>query len=434
VQYNETMSKWLGVAVVAALASGCSSNNGAFVCDPANATNQCNGGPGGMCESNGFCSFSDPSCPSMKRYGDLSGGVSGMCVGQEQRPVVDAAIDTQEIDAPRTCFGGSFLTICLQSAPMTPLTISAVTSIDTENPQMCAQVTSGGNGLCVIAATTISVEATLRATGTKPLVLIARDSITIAATGLIDVASRRGVTPEIGAGGDPPTCDAGTGPKSAGGTNGGGAGGSFTGLGGKGGKGGGAGGGDGGLPGTAVTTITELRGGCAGQIGQGAGAAKGAAGHGGGAVYLIAGGTINVIGAIAASGEGGGHGVSGEAGGGGGGAGGMIGFDAQTITGIGLILANGGGGGEASGTNAPGGMDGKDPTLIAAALGGTGGSLSGGDGGNGAAGVAAGPGADGANGAAAQSGGGGGGGGGAGLIKAPATATLGAMVSPLATP
>jgi hypothetical protein len=436
VQYNETMSKWLVPAVVSALASGCYSSSGAFVCK---TSTDCTGGPAGVCQPNGSCSFQDSTCPSMQRYGGLSGGLAGQCVG-EQPPPVDAAIDAQMIDAapdaPQTCFGTGLLRICLASAPSDSLTISATTPLDTDNPQMCALVTSGGTGLCVVAATTISVEATWRATGGKPLVLIARDSITITATGLIDVASRRGVTPEIGAGGDAATCDGGTAPKTGGGTNGGGAGGSFTGLGGNGGKGGGGGGGAAGLPGAAVTAITELRGGCPGQIGQGVGANKGAEGHGGGAVYLIAGGTISVAGAINASGEGGGHGVSGEAGGGGGGSGGMIGFDAQTITGTGLILANGGGGGEASGTTAPGasGNDGKDPTSISAAPGGTGGSTSGGDGGNGSTGVAAGPGADGASGASGGSGGGGGGGGGAGLIKAPTTASLGVMVSPLAIP
>jgi hypothetical protein len=258
----------------------------------------------------GACGY--PPLPSVTGNGDDANGDDAGTNGHDAgiNPVIDSSPD-----APQTCFGTGLLRICLASAPTGSLTISTTTPLDTDNPQMCAQVMSGGTGFCVVAATTISVEATWRATGTRPLVLIARDSIAITATGVIDVASRRGVTPEIGAGGDAATCDAGTAPKSANGTNGGGAGGSFTGLGGNGGKGGGGGGGSGGVPGAAVTAITELRGGCPGQIGQGVGAAKGAEGHGGGAVYLIAGGTITVTGGINASGEGGGHGVSGEAGG-----------------------------------------------------------------------------------------------------------------------
>ena len=51
-------------------------------------------------------------------------------------------------------------------------------------------MTSGRN-YCVIAATTISVEATLRAIDSRPLVLIATDAIVVMSSpsGLIDVGS-----------------------------------------------------------------------------------------------------------------------------------------------------------------------------------------------------------------------------------------------------
>jgi hypothetical protein len=332
-------------------------------------------------------------------------------------------VNDPNVDA-QTCFGTGLVGTCLQTAPTAPLTISISTMINTDSSSMCAPIVSGGN-YCVLAATTISVEAPLRATGSRPLVLVASDSIAVSNT--IDVGSHRGVTSETGAGADPATCAAGTLP----GKGGGGAGGTFAGTGGTGGN---AGANAGGTP-ALVTAVTELQGGCAGQDGQGA--AAGVKGHGGGAVFLIAGNTIDVRGGINAAGEGGSGGANTDSGGGGGGAGGMIGLDAPMITGSGLILANGGGGGGGSSSNNPGGA-GSDPSSISAAPGGNGavanGTPFGGDGGDGSAGLLAGPGVNGANDAIDTTGGGGGGGGGAGLVKAPATANLGTQVSPPASP
>jgi hypothetical protein len=433
----KTMSKWLAAAVVVVLGTGCNYGAGAFNCK---TDEQC--GAGGTCEqTTGFCSLPDDSCqPSGRRYGDQAGGQSNKCVGEEQKtdagpdPIIDASDAAVPPDA-QACFGGPFLHICLAATPTQPLTISSATTIDTANPSMCAATVSGGTGYCVLAGTTISIGAKLRATGTKPLVLVASDSITILLNGSIDAGSHRGATPEVGAGSDPTTCVASTTlPGTAGGTYGGGAGGSFTGLGGDGGAGGK--GGTGGAPAAGVSVVNALRGGCAGQDGGGAVAATAAkGGHGGGAVYLIAGTAITVAGTINAAGEGGSGGAAaGNAGGGAGGAGGMIGFDAPAITGTGLILANGGGGGEGS-SSVNAGNPGGEPTTTAAALGGSNGSTVGGDGGNGSAGGAAGSGVNGTDGNNMNGGGGGGGGGGgAGHVKAPATATLGTMVSPAATP
>jgi hypothetical protein len=333
-------------------------------------------------------------------------------------------------DAPpgaQACYGTGIVQVCFAAPPTDPLTIENQnpTIIDTANPAMCAATVSGADNYCVLVGTTITVDATLRATGPKPLVLIASDSITV--TQLIDVGSHRSIPEFIGAGADPMTCMSGT----PAGTSGGGAGGSFTG---KGGNGGAApGGGPGGQAVNGAISITELRGGCPGQAGNGGGG--GAGGHGGGAVYLIAGNRIDITGpGINAAGEGGNPGLpSGgvSSGAGGGGSGGMIGFDAPTIMCTSLLLANGGGGGEGSGVTTIG-VPGDDPSTTAAAAGGTGGTNNGGDGGDGSTGPAAGPGGNASNGGAG--GGGGGGGGGAGLIKAPATANLGTNVSPAATP
>lgn len=348
----------------------------------------------------------------------------------------DAATDDAgPIDG--TCFGTGLVKVCLAAAPTMPLTIADATTIDTGDPSMCAATRSGADHDCVIAATVITVNATLRATGARPLVLIARDAIAV--NQLIDVGSHRGNPEFVGAGADDPAfCMAGTppGPRA-----GGGAGGSFTGRGGTGGTASSTlGSGSGGQPADGNVSVSELHGGCRGQDGTGAG--KGTGGHGGGAVYLIAGNRIDITGpGIMAAGEGGAAGqpVSGGpgadgAGAGGGGSGGMIGFDAPSIAGASLILANGGGGGEGCGTLNMG-VPGADPTGTAAAPGGGGGSQAGGDGGSGSSGAAAGPGTDGRHGTTigGNDGGGGGGGGGAGLIKAP-PGVLDGNVSPAATP
>jgi hypothetical protein len=425
------MGSWVAALVAAALATGCNYGAGTFRCT---GENQC--GAGGTCEEpDGLCSTPNGACPSGRAYSDLSGAQSGQCVvvgviagpdsGTSDAPLpIDAgiAIDALPTLDATACFGGGLVHVCLAAPPTQPLTIAARTVIntdDTSSASLCAALASGGD-VCVVAATILTVNADLHATGGRPLVVLASDALTVAAGGSIDVGSHRAPAsglPEIGAGANPSSCAAGTLP----GTSGGGAGGSFTGP-------GGAGGGP--NPGgsaASVGTVAELRGGCAGQDGNGP--SHGAKGNGGGAVFLIAGNTITIAGTINAAGEGGAEGVTNSSGAGGGGAGGMIGFDAPMISATGLILANGGGGGEGSGVNLSG-RPGADPTTPAAASGGNGGAGNGGDGGNGSAGAASGPGSPGANGTAA----GGAGGGGAGLVKAPAQAALGTQVSPLAIP
>lgn len=346
----------------------------------------------------------------------------------------------------RLCYGTEPFTICLAAAPSKALMIETATTLDTDLPatlnpetsQGCTVTTSGDAGYCVVAATTITVGATLRAIGVKSLVLVASDSITVTGAGVIDVGSHQDVDPHIraGAGADPAMCSAGMfagmSPTHVN-SSGGGAGGSFLGLGGSGGTGGGLTGGGGGVSGATVASVTTIRGGCPGQ--EGAGADPGASGDGGGAVFLIAGRQIDVSGSILAGGAGGGGGsMSTSSGGGGGGAGGMIGFDAPAISGTGLLVANGGGGGEGGGSNASAstGRAGADSITTTAARGGSGNTMTAGDGGDGSSGSAAGAGAE-ASGGGSNSGGGGGGGG-AGIIMAPASAILGSQVSPVPTP
>ena len=432
------MSKWLvSVAVMAVLTTGCSFGNSAQTCS---SDQQCQSGtsPGGRCEPGfGLCSFTDTVCPSGRRFGGLSGDKSGACVGGSP-PIADAAIDVPPIDAAidappdaQACFGTAPFTICLRNSPGPAILFSGITSINTTTSDLCVATVSGGDGYCVIAATSITINAgiSVQAFGAKPLVLLASDSITTGISSTIDVGSHRATLTAdeiVGAGADPASCDAGMAPTTVNNTSGGGAGGSFIGPGGKGGQGSSNNNSAGVAGAIATAPVTTLRGGCPGQAG--AGATNAAAGHGGGAVMLIAGNSITINnGNVDASGEGGSGGQFGFAGGGGGGAGGMIVFDAPFITATTTtseIFANGGGGGEGGNQNQTG-APGFDPSDETAATGG-GAIGNGGNGGTGAGGTASAT--AGANGAGA--GGGGGGGGGTGLFKAPATAVLGSRVSP----
>jgi len=261
-------------------------------------------------------------------------------------PVVDAPIDTAI-----TCYGTGLVTYCPQLTPTQSVVLSG--TLDTDGDPRC--VIDKGN--CVIAGASIAIDATFRAEGARPIVLVAVTTIDITAT--LDVGSHRefiGFAPvdHVGAGEGSGTCGSATpATNDASVGAGGGAGGSF------GGRGGGGGAGGSGAPGgTSAATIAPgvFRGGCPGSRGGDAGSVKGGIGaHGGGAVYLIAGTqiTVSATGAINAGGEGGYPGTS-MSGGGGAGSGGFIGLDAPSVMNAGAIYANGGGGGEGGGASAPG--------------------------------------------------------------------------------
>lgn len=299
--------------------------------------------------------------------------------GNGPGPGVDGGMTTTDA---RTCFGTGLLKLCLASPPDKTVTLpGSATPLDTGVDANCRQVVpqSDGPDLCVIAGTSVTVTGAFVAIGTRPLVLIGADTVTVTAAGVIDVSSK--INPRrVGAGANTGTCaTAGRGTNDAGG-GGGGAGGSFGTVGGAGGTGdtnssdSPAGMAPGGMPGAAQAPPTILRGGCSGAPG-GDGADTdathfgGAGGDGGGAVYLIAGNTITITGNVFASGAGGGvtsGGAGAEEGGGGGGAGGMIGLDAPRIQVDGRVAANGGagggGGGGGGGGVSAGGTSGGDGT------------------------------------------------------------------------
>jgi hypothetical protein len=327
------------------------------------------------------------------------------------------------------CYGADngLVRPCYPVAPTGDLTLPG--TLDTDTSTLCGAPLRGGNGYCVVAANNITLDDSVVATGSKPLVLVAASTITIESGATLDVASRHSTfPPRKGAGAGSTDCTAGTPPtvSGGGGGGGGGAGGSFGGAGGRGGAGN-NGAGTGGSPG-AVQVPTFLRGGCPGQ--DGINGTPGMGGKGGGAVYLIA-SRISISGAIKASGEGGHPGLTGSAGGGGGGSGGMIGLDAPMITNFGDVFANGASGGEGSGPATPGNL-GPEPTSTAASPPPMSGTNNGGDGGGGS-GIGIPTGRNGSNGSGGGSpGGGGGGGGGLGVIKVYRGTSTG-NVSPMPT-
>ena len=325
----------------------------------------------------------------------------------------DGGIDAPDPDAPLdgppppdappsiACYGSNFGRVCLSSAPTNPITINAATPIDTDSSSMCAMTITGTTiaNACVIPALSWSINARLSGRGSRALVLVAVNSITINAAGVIDVSST--VSPTVRGAGAQLLC-AGGAPASG---NGGGAGGSNSSPGGSGGSGNAGGGGGA----SSSFGLASLRGGCPGS----AGGTGGAGGFGGGAVDLIA-GSIIINGAILANGAGGNGGPAGDRGGGGGGSGGVAVLDTQNLmlNGSAILLAQGGGGGAGStGGAAPNGGEASGANPGTAAAGGNGG-------GNAGAGGAGGTTGSGSSGSSANgNAGGGGGGGGAGYLR-----------------
>jgi hypothetical protein len=333
------------------------------------------------------------------------GGDDGGGGGDDAAPVdgsskLDAPADT----GSSLCFG-SFVRVCLRDAPSSPIMVNSGDTVtyNTQTNSTDCVVTTPDVGACVVAATSISVNGTIRGMGPRPLVLLATDSITINSNGVIDVASRRD-GPNLGAGANPPSrCQTGTDPTE----RTGGWGGSNASKGGDGNEAGGPNS-SGGKAANALPRPTALFGGCAG--GKGASGSGGNGGAGGGAIDLIA-AAIVINGTVNASGAGAKGASDNGAGGGGAGGGGLIVLDAMSVTinGSAKVFAQGGGGGE-GGRPGDDGNDGADPATPGQAAAGGSGAGTGGDGGAGATTGNGGNGGD-DSGITPDDGGGGGGGG-----------------------
>jgi hypothetical protein len=338
--------------------------------------------------------------------------------------ITDGGTDSPDgdngIDADLTWGTGDFAVLLPTAGPAT-LTLNSF-STSGGNPCIGSQawVNASQPDACFVVAANVTIQdATI--TGSRPLVIVGTESITI--KGKLDIASHNtaGVLTNGPGVANPPTgACGGTVPQTDSGGGGGGAGGSFQTKGGNGGTGNGAAATvpNGGVAAAAMTMPMLLRAGCSGQTGA-AGGTGGPGGGGGGAIYLLGGTKIDLSTAVInASGAGGAPGTS-RGGGGGGGSGGMVVLYVDsaggtiTTTAATRIVANGGAGGG-------GGAQGGDPDVTMATSAAIGAGASGGcstnGGGNG--GFLTTPGGNGGPGC--NSGGGtmgGGGGGGVGYIQ-----------------
>lgn len=326
----------------------------------------------------------------------------------------DMGPDAPRPDAPANfaCVGtGGLFEFCYDRA-MPPIDRMLVGGLlDTDTDPRCDP---GYSNVCVVIGNDVMVPATvtIAANGSRPLIIVATGNLEI--QGELDLLSLLGGTPAAGA--NPGACMPPMMPQGSGG----GAGGSFGHPGGTGGPRQGA------LPAqpgpASPSPHAMIRGGCPGGTGLGSGGEReGGGGNGGGAVHLLAGTELKVLGLVHAGGAGGDScGSFPNCGGGGGGSGGFIGLDAPVIS-IqgGRLIATGGAGAEGTGLAGNGNVGENSPASGAAARGGAGGSSTSGDGGDGGATMAGTNGLNGSNQA-----GGGGGGGGAGAIATRGTVSL----------
>ena len=359
----------------------------------------------------------------------------------------DGGASGVDADAGMRCLGAAAPLLGDLCVPVPTQPRVVPLDLDTDDDGLCDLVFPHQPvDLCVLVGTSIEIALPVAPRGSRPLVLVAMDDLSIGSDGAIDVSARADGQPAAGSSGAAcamPGAGA-SGPV----TGAGGAGGAYSRQGGSGGdsaKGTLAGGAS-----APAISLGSVRGGCAGGSG---GVATGAAppavmAHGGwpgGAVHLVAGQRIRVAGFIDASGGGGqgGLGAGGSGGGGGGGSGGFVALAAPSLelAATARILANGGGGGGGGGYSPMGGaisnggpgaspdpLGGAEPFLALGGVPGIG-DGPGGVGGAGEAGAAMPmPGVEGSS----ASGGGGGGGGGyvRGYTAVEPVLTTGAFISP----
>jgi hypothetical protein len=323
---------------------------------------------------------------------------------------------------PANCFGplpglGNVIDVCLDQRPSGAIAIRGIIDTDECAVQNTRAVEVGLLSFCVLSAGEINVTERVTASGGRPFMLLASESITIFPGAGIDASSYAGASAP-GAGAIASSC-ANLDPLMS---TGGGAGGTNQGRGGPGGN-------SAGVP-EPTNRALAFMGGCPGGKG---GNAIAPGGRGGGAIYVSA-PSVDIRGILLASGEGGGVALSDNiVGGGGGGAGGYIGVYGASVR-IDLmarLVAAGGGGGAgraALGSVANPGQTATDVDPVA--NGGTVGTAGpqGATGGNGSDPI------DGSEGGYSPDFGGGGGGGGAGYIDVRANGATIECVAPQCVP
>src|SRR4051812_27817305 len=197
--------------------------------------------------------------------------------GNGSTPVVDASVPSDDgppppppPDAMPPCFTTGLLgKLCLAAVPTVDVTLS--NAINTDNAATCTQTLPQGAGapsLCLIAGKTIAVQGTVNVTGNRALVLVAAETLTVAAGATLDASSRTTNPQRKGAAANTGGCNNPSPPENGASGAGAAGGGSFATKGSNGGDG--TGGGNparGGNAGNTVAIPSLLRGGCPGGKG-----------------------------------------------------------------------------------------------------------------------------------------------------------------------
>jgi hypothetical protein len=148
----------------------------------------------------------------------MCNAASGVCDGPPGAgSITDAAtgdsaagLDGSPIDAG-LCFGvGVLSNLCLAKVPTDAVTLSA--PINTSVAGVCTQVLpqtgspTSAPELCVIAGKTITVQGTVTVLGSQALVLIGAETVTVAASAILDASSATSGPGRTGAGANPGGC------------------------------------------------------------------------------------------------------------------------------------------------------------------------------------------------------------------------------------